>query len=136
MKQGFDNSEDVNSIKRVMFSKIENINKNIEKKKEQDILRLKENEKSLEEISKKMNDLKNEAEAMKNRSQEAELESLNDNLTGLYNRKAFNQKVVETLADLDRYNVSSSLLISAASFFRSSSRRDWPRSGANSTSGT
>jgi PleD family two-component response regulator len=88
-----------------------NIHNNIEKKKEQDILRLKENEKSLEELSRKMNELKSEAEAMKNRSQEAELESLNDNLTGLYNRKAYNQKVAETLADLDRYNVSSSLLI-------------------------
>ncbi len=118
MKQSFDISDDITSIKKVVFNKIENINKNIEKKKEQDILRLKENEKSLEELSRKMNELKSEAEAMKNRSQEAELESLYDNLTGLYNRKAYNQKVAETLANLERYNVSSSLLICDIDFFK------------------
>ncbi|MBI4684345.1 MAG: diguanylate cyclase [Nitrospirae bacterium] len=118
MKQTVDISDDVNSIKRVVFNKIENINKNIEKKKELDILRLKENEKSLEELSRKMSELKSEAEAMKNRTQDAELESLHDNLTGLYNRKAYNQKVTETLANLERYNVSSSLLVCDIDFFK------------------
>ena len=83
----------------------------MEEKKKQDLLRLKETEKSLAEMSSKMIVVKNEAEAMRKRSQEVELESLCDNLTGLYNRKSYDQKIEETLANLARYNVPSSLLI-------------------------
>jgi diguanylate cyclase len=118
MKQTFDISDDITSIKRVVFNKIESINKNIEKKKEQDILRLKKNEKSLAEVSRRLNELKDEAEAMKHRAQKAEIESLYDNLTGLYNRKAYDQKVIETLANLERYSVPSSLLVCDIDFFK------------------
>jgi diguanylate cyclase len=40
-----------------------------------------------------------------------ESESLHDNLTGLSNRKAYDQKIIETLATLGRYGVPSSLLM-------------------------
>lgn len=118
MKQSVNVSGDVNVIKTIIFSKIENINKNMEERKKQDLLRLKETEKSLAEMSRKMIDIKNEAEAMRKRSQEAEIESLCDNLTGLYNRKSYEQKIEETLANLARYNIPSSLLVFDIDYFK------------------
>ena len=118
MKQSFIGSGDINNIKKAVFSKIENINKNIERKRQQDILKLQETEITLEKMSMQMSDIKNEAEAMRERSQKAEFESLCDNLTGLYNRKAYNEKVEETLANLNRYNVSSSLLVCDIDYFK------------------
>ncbi len=118
MKQSVKVSGDIDSIKAVVFNKIENINNIMEKKKEQDLLRIKETEKSLAEMSRKMIVIKNEAEAMRKRSQEAEIVSLCDNLTGLYNRKAYDQKIEETLANLARYNVRSSLLVFDIDYFK------------------
>lgn len=118
MKQSFNISGDIGRIKDVVFSKIDNINKKMAKKKEQDILRLNETERTLQEMSGKMRDIKNEAEAMRKRSQEAEIESLQDNLTGLYNRKAYDLKVEETLVNLERYNVAASMLVCDIDYFK------------------
>lgn len=118
MKYSVNVSGDITNIKAIVFSKLENINKNMEKKKKQDLLRLQETEKTLAEMSRKMIDIKNEAEAMKKRSREAEIESLCDNLTGLYNRKSYDQKIDETLANLARYNIPSSLLVCDIDYFK------------------
>lgn len=118
MRQSFNISGDIDSIKAVVFSKIENINKVMEKKKEQDVLRLKETENALQEMSRKMSDIKNEAEAIKKRAQEVEHESFCDALTGLYNRKAYDLKVEETLAILDRYDFPSALLVCDIDHFK------------------
>ncbi len=118
MKQSVDTSSNINTIKRVVFTKIENITKTIEKKKEQDMLRLKETERTLEEMSKKMSYIVNETQAMRDRSLEAEIESLNDNLTKLYNRKAYDMNIEVTLANLDRYNIYSSLVIFDIDYFK------------------
>jgi len=111
IKESFDMSGDIRTIKKVVFSKIANITKTIEQKREQDMLRLKETKKSLETMSNKMSDIVHEADEIRKRSLETEIESLQDNLTKLYNRKAFDKKVEETLANFSRYNVSSALLV-------------------------
>lgn len=111
IKESFDVSGDIGTIKKVVFSKIANITKSIEYKRDQEMFRLKETKKTLEGMSDKMSNIVYEAENIKKRSLEAEFESLLDNLTKLFNRKAFDNKVKETLANLDRYNVSSSLLV-------------------------
>ncbi len=109
--KSFDVSSDINTIKSVIISKLENITGAIEEKKEQNILRLKETERTIEEMSRKMNEIANEAEAVKRRSLEVEIESYHDNLTTIYNRKAYDKKIDETLSNLDRYKISSSLML-------------------------
>jgi diguanylate cyclase (GGDEF)-like protein len=111
IKESFDMSSDISTIKKAVFSRIANITKTIEEKREQDMFRLKETKKTLETMSNKMSDIVYEAEEIRKRSLETEIESLQDNLTKLYNRKAFDNKVEETLANLSRYNVSSSLIV-------------------------
>ncbi len=111
MQQDIHTGNDLTSIKKAVLVKIENINKGIEKKREQDLHRLRETESTLQAMGKRVRDIKNEADEIKRKAAEIESESLRDNLTGLSNRKAYDQKIIETLADLGRYGVPSSLLI-------------------------
>ncbi|MEW6601814.1 MAG: GGDEF domain-containing protein [Nitrospirota bacterium] len=118
MKQSFDASCDMDKIKSIVLSKIETINYHMEMKKKQDLLKLEATEKALKEMTRKMMEIKDEAEAMRKRSQEAEIESLCDSLTGLYNRKSYNKKIDETLADLARYDVPASMLVCDIDIFK------------------
>jgi diguanylate cyclase len=111
MKKSVETSNDIETIRSVVINKIENITNALEQKKEQDMLRLEEMEKTFEALSNKMSYLVNETQAISKRSLETVTESYNDNLTALYNRKAYDKKIKETLADLDRYNAPASLLI-------------------------
>ncbi|MEW6601769.1 MAG: diguanylate cyclase [Nitrospirota bacterium] len=104
-------SGDLQKIKMAVLSRIENINKNIDKKREVDMLQLEESQKNLELMTARITDIKREAEIIKEKAQEIEMESLHDRLTGAFNRKAYDQKIAETLADMRRYGVVSSLLI-------------------------
>ena len=111
IKEDFHAGKDIVSIKKMVLSKIENINRGIEIKREQDLERLKETEQTLEAMGKKITDIKMDANELKKKAAELESESLMDNLTGLYNRKAYDQKIAESIANLRRYNISSSLLM-------------------------
>lgn len=110
INQSFEIS-DLDSVRAAVFSKIDLINRGIVLKREQDLKRLRTAEKTIEEMSYKMTDIKREAEEIRRIAGEIEFESIRDNLTGLYNRKAYNEKVAETLANLRRYNVSSCLML-------------------------
>ena len=123
IKEDFDSSpgmitDNLKNLKKAVFGKIENINKGIDQKREQDMLNLKSQETTLEQMSSRINGIKKEAEEIKKKAEEIELQSLRDQLTGLYNRKAYDQKVVETLANLRRYDVPASLMFCDIDFFK------------------
>ncbi|MBI5098489.1 MAG: diguanylate cyclase [Nitrospirae bacterium] len=118
MREECNVTDDIESLKMAFINKIENINKGIEKKRERDIVRLKETEKTIEEMKKRMNEVKREADEIRKRSQEMEVETYRDALTGLHNRKAYDEKMEETLAHIRRYNVTASLMICDIDFFK------------------
>ncbi len=118
IKDDVDTSVDFSSFKMAVMNKIENINRGIERKKEQDILRVQETEKTIEDMSRRMTEIKDEAAQLKKKSDEIEYESLHDNLTGLYNRRAYDLRITETLANLERYNVPASLMICDIDYFK------------------
>ncbi len=118
MQQDCKNSTNFDSLKTAFLSKIENINKGIEKKREQDMQRLKETEKTLEEMGKRMNEIKNEADEIRKKSEEMEVQAYHDTLTGLHNRKAYDEKMEEILAHVQRYNIPASLMICDIDFFK------------------
>lgn len=118
IKNNVNVSNDFSSVKMALMSKIENINRGIEIKKDRDMQRLKETENTLEEMSKRMMEIKREADDIRKRSQELEVETLQDNLTGIYNRRAYDQRMIETLANFERYNVPASLMICDIDFFK------------------
>jgi diguanylate cyclase len=124
IKQDFNSADDnshsgFRNLKIAVMSKIETINKNIGKKRKQDMSRLRETEKILEAMGKRIDNIKNEADEIKKKAEEIELESLRDNLTGLYNRKAYDKKIIETLADLKRYKTPASLILCDIDNFKS-----------------
>ena len=67
----------------------------------------------------RMADIIKEAGEIKKRSLELERDSLFDKLTGLYNRKAFDHKISEALANMSRYKIPYSLLFCDIDNFKS-----------------
>jgi diguanylate cyclase len=118
IKEDFNANGDLNSIRKAVLGKIENINKGIDKKREQDMLRLKKTEETLQEMGNRIADIKKEADELKKKAQEIESESFRDKLTGLFNRKAYDEKMAETLANLQRYNTPASLMICDIDHFK------------------
>ncbi len=118
IKQDFSSGADINEIRKAVLGKIENINRSIEKKSEQDMLRLKETEKTLQEMGRRISDIKKEADELKKRAEEIENESFHDKLTGLKNRKAYDEEIVKTLAAVQRYDVPYSLMICDIDHFK------------------
>lgn len=111
-------SDNIDSLKIAFINRIENITKSIEKKREHDIERLKETEKTIEEMQKRMNEVKREADEVRKRAQEVEAEAYRDALTGLHNRKAYDEKIEEVLAHVKRYNIPASLMICDIDYFK------------------
>ncbi len=110
--------ENIDEIRSAVINKIENINLGIEKKQEHDMIRLRETEKNLEAMGKKMLEIKQEADEIRKRSQELEFESVRDSLTGLFNRKAYDDKIDETIAHVSRYSIDASLLVCDIDYFK------------------
>ncbi|RJQ13400.1 MAG: GGDEF domain-containing protein [Nitrospiraceae bacterium] len=118
MRQECNLNNDINTLKAAFLSKLEHITQGIEQKREKDILRVQETEMTIEQMRLRMVEIKREAEAMKKRAEEAESISYRDNLTGLHNRRAYDDRVAETLANVQRYNISASLMICDIDFFK------------------
>ncbi|RJQ55765.1 MAG: diguanylate cyclase [Nitrospiraceae bacterium] len=109
---------DINLLKAAFLGKIENINRGFEKKRERDILRLKETETTLNKMRERMNEVKREADAIRKKAEEIEIESYRDSLTGLHNRRAYDERMTETLANVGRYGVTASLMVCDIDFFK------------------
>ncbi len=118
IKQNVNDSDDLDQLKLTVLDKIDQINKGIEKKTSQDMSRLEKTEKTLKEMEQKMREIRQEADEFREKSNRMEKESLHDSLTGLYNRKAYDQKILETQEDLLRYKVTSSLIICDIDHFK------------------
>lgn len=118
IKKDCDVSRNFSEFRIALVNKMEHINISINKKREDDMLRLKETEKTLEEMRKRMAEIKREADEIRKRSSEIEFESVRDRLTGLYNKKAYDEKIIETLANLKRYDSPSSLILCDIDYFK------------------
>ena len=111
ISQDIDEVKDLNTLKKDIMGTISNINKCIDEKSELDMQRLQDKEKKLKSLGSRINNITKEADEMKKKAEKLEQESLLDTLTGVYNRKAYEDKVTETMAGLKRNNVPSSLMI-------------------------
>ena len=118
MSEDINVTSNVSLIKSILVTKIENINTHITEKRDQDMIKLKETEKSLEDMSARLTEIKDEADEIRKRSQEIEVEAITDALTGIYNRKGYDDKMTETLAHVKRYGITSSLMVCDIDFFK------------------
>lgn len=111
ISQDISEVNDLKTLKKEVMGTIGNINKCIDEKSELDMQRLNDTEKKLKSLGSKINNVTKEAEEIKKKAEKLEQESLLDKLTGVNNRKAYDKKITETIADLKRYNVPTSLMI-------------------------
>ncbi len=118
IKQCFNMSSDIEYIKKAVFSKIENIKEGLDEKRKQDIAHLQNTEENLKKIRARMKDIQQEADKAKEKSQELEFDSTHDTLTGLYNRKIYNQRIEEALAEFARYKTPSALMVCDIDHFK------------------
>jgi diguanylate cyclase len=118
MREECNVSDNIDSLKMAFINRIENITKSIEKKRTHDMLRLKETEETIKEMQKQISEVKREADEVRKKSEEMEVQAYRDALTGLYNRKAYDEKVEEILAHVQRYNIPASLIICDIDFFK------------------
>ncbi|MBC8412456.1 MAG: GGDEF domain-containing protein [Nitrospira sp.] len=109
---------ELGDIKSALLGKIQNINRKVETKKEEDLTRLKDTEDILIQMGRKMSEIKREADEIRKKSQAIEFESIRDTLTGLFNRRAYDDRITETLANLERYDVQASIMICDIDFFK------------------
>ena len=92
-------------------SKIESINEGLKEKRQKDLFRLQETEKNMRAMKTRMQEIKDNADEAREKSQKIELESMYDTLTGVYNRKFYDLKIEESLANLKRYGTPSALIV-------------------------
>jgi len=118
INQDFDEVKDLETLKKEVMGTIGNINKCIDEKSELDMQQLKDKENKLKSLGSRINDITKEADEMKKKAEKLEQESLLDELTGINNRKAYDDKVTETIAGHKRYNVPSSLMLCDIDHFK------------------
>ncbi len=118
ISQDFDEVKDLETLKKEVMGTISNINKCIDEKSELDMQRMKDKENKLTSLGSRIKNITKEADDMKKKAEKLEQESLHDELTGANNRKAYDDKVTETIAGLKRYNVPSSLMLCDIDHFK------------------
>lgn len=111
-------SKDFHAVKMAVMSKIENIKKGIDIKREKDRARFMESEKNLQDMTRRMSEIKKEADEIRKKSEEMEFQSVHDNLTGLNNRRAYDQKITETLDQVRQHGITASLMVCDIDFFK------------------
>ncbi len=117
IKQDIDESSDLQDIKLIVMKKIDEMHRRIELKRTDDMVHIKDTEKTLDEMNTRMNAIKREADEIKRKTKRIAYEANHDALTGVHNRKAYEKKMNEILADVSRYEMSASLMICDIDFF-------------------
>lgn len=111
INQNLDEVSDLKALKKRVLGTIGNINACIDEKSKMDMQRLKDKEKKLQSLGGRLNDIKKEADVLKEKAEKLEQESLLDDLTGVNNRKAYDNKVTELIAAYKLDKVPFSLLL-------------------------
>ena len=117
LKQDIDGSNNLNDMKSTLLKKLEDMDNRIELKRAQGMQDIKEAEKILKEMNARISVIKRGADDIRRKSGSKEYEASHDALTGVFNRKAYEKKMKEVLADVGRYGIAVSLLVCDIDFF-------------------
>jgi diguanylate cyclase len=117
LKQDISGSDNLSDLKSTLKKKLEDIYNRIELKRTQDVEHVKEAEKTVEAMRARISEIKRGAEDIQRKSGSKEYEASHDALTGVYNRKAYEKKMKEVLADVSRYGLTASLMVCDVDMF-------------------
>jgi diguanylate cyclase len=117
LKKDISGQDNLNDIKSTLMNRLEDIYNRTELKRTQDMQHIKETEKILKEVSIRISKIRRGAEEIQRKAKGKEYEASHDALTGVYNRKAYEKKLKEVLADVSRYGLTASLMVCDVDMF-------------------
>lgn len=117
-KQSINISNSLSELKTAVVTRLSSIKSTIESKRQDDSTRLKQAGQQMEKLQKNMTEMKGEIQTAWKRAKTLERELLIDPLTGIYNRRAYDRRVVEEVQRYQRYDRAFSLLIFDVDHFK------------------
>ncbi len=93
----FDIHTTVSEIKQAVIRKIENIKDLVNQRKQEELSRTESFQKSVQNLKSRIEKVERDALEMSRRAEEFEAAAMKDELTGLYNRKAFDERISRAL---------------------------------------
>jgi diguanylate cyclase len=117
-KQSIDISHDLSELKTAVAYRLSSIKAVLENKRQDDSVRLKHADQQMQQLQQNLNEMKGEIQTAWQRAKALERELLIDPLTGIYNRRAYDRRIVEETERYQRYQRFFSLLIFDVDHFK------------------
>ncbi|MGD8386636.1 MAG: GGDEF domain-containing protein [Desulfobacteraceae bacterium] len=91
--ESFDLHTTVSEIKQAVIRKIDNIKEIISHRKQEEMSRVERFQENIESLTRRIQEVEKDAREMSQRAEQAEVAASRDELTGLYNRKSFDERI-------------------------------------------
>ncbi|MFH0729133.1 MAG: diguanylate cyclase [Pseudomonadota bacterium] len=117
-KQTIDISRDLSELKTAVASRLSSIKTVLENKRQDDSVRLRQADRQMQQLQQNLTEMKGEIQTAWQRAKSLERELLIDPLTGIYNRRAYDRRIVEETERYQRYQRTFSLLIFDVDYFK------------------
>jgi diguanylate cyclase len=118
IKDSFLPDRSMQEIQQFVFSKLKAIRTALEHKNRQDELRFLQAQGSMEDLKKNLQTMTAEINRVQERARTLEREVLMDSLTGIHNRRAYEQRIHEEFARYSRYGMTYSLVLFDVDHFK------------------
>lgn len=101
----------INEIKSTVLGKLENIKKIVSIRKEEEVKKFQSAQENISVLKKRIKDAEKDASIMSRKARQLQTVAMQDGLTGLYNRKAFDTKLDSSLKSFRENEESFSLIL-------------------------
>lgn len=129
IRESFVIGQSINEIKGFVFAKLAVIRNVIDNKAKEDAVRYEKACSEIEELQKNIRTMKKEIGQAKERTKSLEREVLLDSLTGIHNRRAYEQRIMEEMQRYRRYQQTFSLILFDVDRFKDLNDRFGHRAG-------
>ena len=99
--ESFDLHTTISEIRQAVIRKIENIKEIVSLRKKEESTRAESFQQSISRLKKRIDEVERDAQEMSQRAERFEVAAMKDELTGLYNRKAFDERVASSLSSFN-----------------------------------
>lgn len=111
IESSVDQAEDPQQLKAEIQQRLETILRHLDEHRESDEARQQQLEEQLERLNQRVREMEKEGESLRQRLREKHEQAVRDPLTGLYNRLAYDERIVQEFARAKRYKQPLSLAV-------------------------
>ncbi len=111
IESSVDRAEDPQQLKAEIQQRLETILRHLDEHRESDEARQHQLEEQLERLNQRVREMEKEGESLRQRLREKHEQAVRDPLTGLYNRLAYDERIVQEFARAKRYKQPLSLAV-------------------------